>query len=107
LERAGMVITLWVGQSRFRILGRQEIFLFSKPFIPALGPTQPPLQWLQGTLFREVKSPRCGANHSPRLVPRLRMSGTVPPLPQYPFMVCTGTTLPSTFTSGRSFFGEF
>jgi hypothetical protein len=32
------------------------------------------------------------------LVSRLRMSGTIPPLPIYAFVACTGTTWTSTFT---------
>jgi hypothetical protein len=31
----------------------------------ALGPTQPPLQWVPGTLSMEVKWPRCKADHQP------------------------------------------
>jgi hypothetical protein len=33
----------------------QEIFLYSTMFRPALGPTQPPIQWLPGFLSPGVK----------------------------------------------------
>jgi hypothetical protein len=31
----------------------------------ALGPTQPPIQWVLGTLSLGVKQPECEADHSP------------------------------------------
>jgi hypothetical protein len=31
----------------------------------ALGPTQPPIQWVPGALSLEVKWPGCEADHSP------------------------------------------
>jgi hypothetical protein len=42
----GIVTTLPAGRSGVRILAVQGIFLFSKTCIPALGPTNPPLQWM-------------------------------------------------------------
>jgi len=36
------------------------------------------------------------------LLPRLRMSGAILPLPQYAFMMFTGTTLPFYNDKGRS-----
>jgi hypothetical protein len=50
---------------------------FSHTSRPALGPTQPPVQWVPG-LFREVKWPRRGADHQPLLAPRSRMSRAIP-----------------------------
>jgi hypothetical protein len=32
---------------------------------PALGPTQPPIQWVLGALSLGVKRPWCEADHSP------------------------------------------
>ena len=46
----------------------QNIFVFSKMFRPALGPNQPPLQWI----------PRHEVSHTP-----VRMSGDIPLLPLY------------------------
>jgi hypothetical protein len=62
----------------------------------ALGPTQPPIQWVPGALSLGVKWPGREADHSP---PGQRKSGAVLPLHQYASMVwysvkSTGTTLP-------------
>ena len=38
---------------------------------PALGPTQPPRQWVPD-LSREVKRPGRGVNQQPHLAPRLK-----------------------------------
>jgi hypothetical protein len=40
------------------------IFLFSTAFRPALGPTQPPIQWVPGALSLGVKRPGSVADHS-------------------------------------------
>jgi hypothetical protein len=41
------------------------IFLFTTASRMALGPTQPPIQWLPGSLFLGVKRPGREADHSP------------------------------------------
>jgi hypothetical protein len=41
------------------------IFLFTIVSRPALWLTQPPIQWVRGTLSLGVKRPGCGADHSP------------------------------------------
>jgi hypothetical protein len=41
------------------------IFLFTTASRPALGPTQPPIQWVLGALPLEVKRSGCEADHSP------------------------------------------
>jgi len=41
------------------------IFLFTTASIMALGPTQPPIQWVPGALSLEVKWPWHDADHSP------------------------------------------
>jgi hypothetical protein len=45
--------------------GRVKNFLFSTSSRPALGPTQPPIQWVQGTLSTGVMRPGREADHSP------------------------------------------
>jgi hypothetical protein len=46
--------------------GREKNFLFSTSSRPALGSTQPPVQWVPGALSPEVKRPGREADHSPR-----------------------------------------
>jgi hypothetical protein len=41
------------------------IFLFTTASRMALGPTQPPIQWVPGALSLEVKRPGHEADHSP------------------------------------------
>jgi hypothetical protein len=50
---------------------------------PALGPTQPPIQWVPATLPLGVKRPGREADHSPS-VPRSRMCGAIRPRPNTP-----------------------
>jgi hypothetical protein len=40
------------------ILGRGKIFLFSIASRPALGATQPPVQWIPGSLSPGVQRPK-------------------------------------------------
>jgi hypothetical protein len=78
------------------------IFLLATASRPALGPIHPPIQWVPGALSLGVKRPRREADHPTHLhlVPRSRMHGTIPPLPNTPsrrgaqFKKSTGTTLP-------------
>jgi len=64
--------------------------MFSNPKRPALGFTQPPVQWVPG-LFSGVKRAGIDVDHF-RPVQRLRMSGAIPILPLLPnvFMPWTG-----------------
>jgi hypothetical protein len=41
------------------------IFLFTTAFRTALGPTQPPIQWIPGAFSLGVKRPGREADHSP------------------------------------------
>ena len=57
----GMISRSRAGQPDFRgsILGRgkKKIIWFFKASRPALGPTQPPIEWIPATIFLEVKRP--------------------------------------------------
>jgi hypothetical protein len=44
---------------------RTRDFFLSIASIPALGPTQPPIQWSPGAHFQKVKRPGREADHSP------------------------------------------
>jgi hypothetical protein len=46
-------------------LGGVKNFHFSVSSRPALGPTQPPIQWTPGALSLGVKRPGCEADHLP------------------------------------------
>jgi hypothetical protein len=51
---------------------------------PVLGPTKLPIQWVAVALSLGVKRPGRETDHSPHLVPRSRMRGGIPPLPNTP-----------------------
>jgi hypothetical protein len=54
-----------IGVLGFDFLGGLGIFLFTTAFRTALGPTQPPIQWVLGALSLGVKRPEREADHSP------------------------------------------
>jgi hypothetical protein len=82
------------GQSGFDPRRGQRIFHLTSVSRPALGPTQPPVQWVPGVLSPGGKS-RLGrdADHSPHLVPRSRMSRSYTSSPPSAFVACSGTDL--------------
>jgi hypothetical protein len=51
--------------SRVRSPAGLEIFLFTTASRTALGPSQPPIQWVPGALSLGVKRPGCESDHSP------------------------------------------
>jgi hypothetical protein len=53
--------------SRVRFPAGAGIFLFTTAYRTALGPTQPPIQWVPGALSLEVKWQVREADHSPPL----------------------------------------
>jgi hypothetical protein len=57
---------LWAGQLRGQNSSPSRVknFVFSTLSRPALGSTQPPIQWVWGTLSLGVKWPGCEADHS-------------------------------------------
>jgi hypothetical protein len=75
-EPGSSLATGWTtGRSRFDPRQGQRIFPLASVSRPALGPTQPPVQWVPGVLSRGLKfSWGVTLTTHPHLVPRSRMS---------------------------------
>jgi hypothetical protein len=65
--------------SRVRFRRVLRIFLFSTASRPAMGPTQPPFQWVPGALSPEIKRSVREPDHSPPYSAELRMRGAIHP----------------------------
>jgi hypothetical protein len=61
----------------------QEIFLLYTASRLALGPAQPPIQWVPW-VFPGVKRPGRAADHSPPSSAKVKNTGAIPPLPHTP-----------------------
>jgi hypothetical protein len=70
---------LGVERSGFDSWRKQEIFLSSAAFRPALGPKQPPIQRVMGALSPEVKWPGREDDHSSLSSAEVKNGGVVPP----------------------------
>jgi len=55
----------WTTGVQFLTGAMIESFLFSTASRPALGPTQPPIQWVTGTISLGIRQPGNEADHSP------------------------------------------
>jgi hypothetical protein len=64
---------------------RLGIFLFTTASRMALGPTQPPIQWVPGALSLGVKWPGCEADHSPPSSAEVKNACSYTSTPQYVF----------------------
>jgi hypothetical protein len=71
-----------------------SIFLLSMASRLPLGPTQPPIQWVLGSVSLGVKSQGNKADHSPPSSAEVKRGGAIPPLLLMPSCLSTGTTLP-------------
>jgi hypothetical protein len=69
-------------------------FHFSMSSRLALGPTQPPIQWVPGALSPGVKRPGREADHLPPTSAEVKKTWVYTSSPPYIFMLSTGTTLP-------------
>jgi hypothetical protein len=73
--------------SRVRFPAGAGNFLFTTAFRTALGPNQPPIQWVPGALSLGIKWPGREADHSPPSSAEVKNSWTYTSTPQYAFMV--------------------
>jgi hypothetical protein len=69
---------------RVRLPAEARDFLYSTESRQALGPIQPPIQWLQGALSVGVKRPGCEADHSPPSSAEVRNTWSIHQLPHTP-----------------------
>jgi hypothetical protein len=68
----------WTTCVRFPAWQDFSLFTASRP---ALGPTQPPIQWVPGVLSPGVKQQKREADHSHTSSVEEKNGGDVPPLP--------------------------
>jgi hypothetical protein len=79
----------WLGyglDDRVWFQARAGILFFATAFRPALGPTQPPIQWVPGALSLGVKRPRREADHSSTSIAEVKNARTYTSTPPYVFM---------------------
>jgi hypothetical protein len=74
------------------------IFLFFIMFRPALGPTQPPIQWVSGALRVGVKQPGRETDHSPPYSAEAKNACSYTSTPQYAFMAWCSVKAQGQFT---------
>jgi hypothetical protein len=70
-----------IEESGFDIRQGQEISFSAVTSRPALGPTQAPIQWVQGALSPGVNRRESEADHSPSSSVKVKNDGAIPPLP--------------------------
>jgi hypothetical protein len=71
---------LRAGRSGFGSRKGKILLIHTAP-IPALGPSQPPIQWIPEAISPRVKRPGREAHHSPRPSAEVKNSGAIHPLP--------------------------
>jgi hypothetical protein len=69
-----------------QFLAGKEIFLYPTVARPAVGSTQPPIQWVLRDLFPGVKWLGCETVHSPPSSAKDRNGGAILPFPPRIFM---------------------
>jgi hypothetical protein len=67
-----------------RVPVKSRIFSFSTSLRPALGPTQPPIQWVPGSLYPRVMRPEREADHSSPTSAEIKKRRSIHPLPHTP-----------------------
>jgi hypothetical protein len=83
---AGSDDSLYFAWVRSSSPGRVKNFLFSTSSRPALGFTQPPIQWAPGALSPGVKRPGREADHSPPASAEAKKIWIYTPTLPYAFM---------------------
>jgi hypothetical protein len=78
---------LWAGRPRGRSSSPSRVknFHFSTSSRPALGPTQPPIQWVPVALSTGVKRPRRETDHSPPTIAEVKKCGIIHPVRHTPW----------------------
>jgi hypothetical protein len=67
---------------RCSIPGRRKgIFLYVAESRSALGPTQPPIQWVLRVLFLTINGPMRESDRSPPSIAQVENGGVIPALP--------------------------
>jgi hypothetical protein len=78
-----------VGDPGFEFWQGKVILPFLKKLKKNLGPTNPPTQWPHWPLYLELSGGGVRLTTHLRVVPRIRVSGAIPPFLLYAFMKCT------------------
>ena len=78
-------------ESSFDSLQGQEAFLYSDVTRPALGPTQPSIQWVLGPLSPAIKWPTRGADHLPLSTAEVSRERSCTSTPSCALVMCTQT----------------
>jgi hypothetical protein len=77
----------WTTGGRSLSPGKVKIFLFFMSSRPALGSTQPPIQWVPEALSLGVKWRGCEVDHSPPASAEVKKMWIYTSPPPYAFMV--------------------
>jgi hypothetical protein len=87
-QLSGIALAYGLDYRGFESRQELEIFLFTTAASrPALGPTQPPIQWVAGILSLGLKRPHRETHHSPPSSAEVKNAWSYTSTPPYTFMV--------------------